>query len=485
MSLVLIKDIQAYVTMQQNSSHRTLIFVGGWPQSGTSLIQQILTVSPSFSTMVKRCHAELGQKCLNWNNEGQWLLGQAPLFPSQDKLRLLANKIILPGAMCPLSPDSLNSLNSHRDELRAYIMTQWSHFWDTAQPNLVEKSPQSLIKLPALRLLFPSTSAETVKYLLVIKHPASLNIAVPKNMEWLSHPSEGGKMVPNSHQQLTQNIDYFLDFLSHAPVEARSSVYANGSSVLAMDKLRRPCSLGWIPAMERLAAELNATRANSLVDVRVLRYESFEKPSVVCRALFDFLLGKQTENDTTNAAYRDAVRRVCNVYFLTKSTAVTSANPLSSNRKSRAGARGALNTLRSADSKRGHRRLTAENSLTLRRKLRLHIRDNEPPLNSLVFRPDSMRKSVYERLEAFYSLYGNPAVSTAQRQALHDLEKRIRTLGYSLLPWAMRSSYMPPTEGNGSSDRGRSRGRRYDATLLDDWDLVLQYTRKGYEKAQL
>jgi hypothetical protein len=53
------------------------IFISGFPQSGTSLLQQMITASPPVSTMVGNCERVLGMKgnrCQRWNHEGQWLL---------------------------------------------------------------------------------------------------------------------------------------------------------------------------------------------------------------------------------------------------------------------------------------------------------------------------------------------------------------------------------------------------------------------------
>ena len=50
-------------------ANNSFIFLSGWPQSGTSLLQQIFTVSPFSSTMVKLCFEKRGKFCANVNNE--------------------------------------------------------------------------------------------------------------------------------------------------------------------------------------------------------------------------------------------------------------------------------------------------------------------------------------------------------------------------------------------------------------------------------
>ena len=56
------------------AQNKTLIFLSGWPQSGTSLLQQILEEAKFMSTMIEKCTKIYGKRCTNWNNEGQWML---------------------------------------------------------------------------------------------------------------------------------------------------------------------------------------------------------------------------------------------------------------------------------------------------------------------------------------------------------------------------------------------------------------------------
>lgn len=82
----------------------TYVFISGWPQSGTSLLQQIFSECSVFSTMISKCLQLNGKKCLNWNNEGQWIL-KAP-SPLQ------------PGVMCPLSkPLNDSEISSIRSQV--------------------------------------------------------------------------------------------------------------------------------------------------------------------------------------------------------------------------------------------------------------------------------------------------------------------------------------------------------------------------------
>lgn len=85
--------------------NKTFVFLSGWPQSGTSLLQQIMEEAKFASTMIQKCSRVYGKKCTNWNNEGQWLLKQPTALAA--------------GVMCPLQ-DTLNSthIQSIRDQVR-------------------------------------------------------------------------------------------------------------------------------------------------------------------------------------------------------------------------------------------------------------------------------------------------------------------------------------------------------------------------------
>ena len=448
---------------RHNSSfapRRTFVFVSGWPQSGTSLVQQLFTVSPSFSTMVSKCPDIVGKaKCERWNNEGQWLLGQAPdaVTPETAKNFELAKRLLVPGAMCVPPLPAMREVVAQREPLRSYLESQWSSFWDLSKPFLVEKSPQLMLKIPLLRQLFPGSPAlEKTKYLIVIKHPASLNIALPKGTDWLTHDDKPGdesvprKAIPNRFKQLSANVDYFIDFLSHGQGEADHE--------LDKAKARRTCSLGWIPAMEQLALQLRASHNESLSDLRILRYEQFERPSVVCRALFDFVHSGDVNG------YRNAVEQVCNLHFPTANSATTyQRGPRGADPVDRTRGRPAQHSNRRTSGRRfdemekGREAQDAPLDVS-RRKLRLHTMEASAP-NEFSFRTNAVAKSVYERLQNYFELYRHPAVTDAQREVLKRLDSRMKYFGYRIAPRDYR-------------DRARA------ASVFDDFDLVSIYNQR-------
>lgn len=70
--------------------NHSFLFISGWPQSGTSLVHQMIDFSPFVSTMVRKCEEIIGKSCENFNHEGQWLLGGSYRY------------ILNSGATCPM-----------------------------------------------------------------------------------------------------------------------------------------------------------------------------------------------------------------------------------------------------------------------------------------------------------------------------------------------------------------------------------------------
>ena len=448
------------VNMTIATRRRTFVFVSGWPQSGTSLVQQIFTVAPEFSTMVNRCHERVGKvKCERWNNEGQWLLGQAPMTaPQQERQLELTKSLLLPGAMCAPANKSMQLISEDagtRASVHDLLLSQWSQFWDLSKPFLTEKSPQSMLKIPLLRRVFPNSAHSRAKFLIVLKHPASLNVAVPKGMDWLTHDQPGDdsfpkKKLPNSHKQIADNVDFFVDFLSHGGHDEERD--QDKTETKTKDKGRKACSLGWIPGVEQLEQHLNSSRQHSLADVRVMRYEHFERPTVACRAIFDFMYDDNAEG------FHDAVKRVCNVHFPMPKRTVASNSAPSPLRSRRTKA-----NRQQQQQHRRQRRLLLESDLdeaTPRRKLRLHSLEDSLS-NELLFRQSAITQSVYQRLQNYFALFHHSAVSNDQREALRKLDARLRRFGYRIAPRDFTEKPLQRLQ-----------------TALDDWDLLLAYNKR-------
>ncbi len=274
-------------------SDKTMLFVSGWPQSGTSLLQQMLTVTPGMSTMVEKCKSMHGSRCLNWNNEGQWLIERSPEI----------TPYLQPGKMCPIEGDKLNPPLS----TVLTLSKGWAQYWDLEEQILVEKSPQSMLKIKMLANTF--SEAKQLKFLVVVKHPVTLNIATLPNMGWLTNTlkpkepdTEGDKSDSNlkayknnafmaelesqislrqsaassssrevkaafnTETEALQNLQHFIYFMTHN--ELKKSKYSGGATDLACS------SLGWLPAMQVFSRQLRDLKtSHSHVAIGVVRYE--------------------------------------------------------------------------------------------------------------------------------------------------------------------------------------------------------------------
>ena len=181
-------------TQTYTSSH-DFLFISGWPQSGTSLMQQIFAVSPRTSTMIDKCTEQIpGRHCLDWNYEGQWLLRYQPELAKL--VNSNASNLINAGSMCeavyPTQESQEVSIISHADQKlmleqeyrRGGDITQspywtnhwdgiynisstWGKFWNLEKPLLVEKSPQSMLKSSLLREIF--SDAKSIKFVIMLK----------------------------------------------------------------------------------------------------------------------------------------------------------------------------------------------------------------------------------------------------------------------------------------------------------------------------
>jgi hypothetical protein len=174
--------------------NHSFLFISGWPQSGTSLMQQMFTVAPETSTMVEKCKSLIpGNKCLDWNYEGQWALKFLTLNEEGDSPSVA---LLNPGTMCESTfprPQSKYASKVSFDDQRIILNEQmekgidvtkspyWSKHWDAMYnisstfstlwdldlPLLVEKSPHNMLKMHLLRDVF--AGAKSIKFLVTVK----------------------------------------------------------------------------------------------------------------------------------------------------------------------------------------------------------------------------------------------------------------------------------------------------------------------------
>ena len=179
--------------------------------------------------------------------------------------------------MCKYNNNSLNNINEY---IRQHFYQEWSKFWEFNNNYiLVEKSPQSMLKIPLMNTIF---NKKMNKFLIVMKHPITLNVALPKEMEWVYHYDSEKKMssniVPNTIRQVEYNFRYFLNFMTHK---------SNQTGL-------KSCTIGWLEAMETLYSMLiNKDKSNneyiSNDTVRIIRYEEFKNPQILCINIMKFV----------------------------------------------------------------------------------------------------------------------------------------------------------------------------------------------------
>eukprot|EP01038_Epipyxis_sp_PR26KG_P004734 gene4734-6641_t len=419
-----------------NLMNHSFIFISGWPQSGTSLLQKIMTISPNISTMVEKCELKLGNRCKNWNHEGQWLLNGNSRSNFQSG-STCGNQYVL------------------QDYQKNDIINEWSKFWNLDKHYLMEKSPQSFLKINLLKNIF-NNSVET-KFIVILKHPVTLNIATPKNVGWLYYKNKVNldsnqvvAKVPVSNAILKQTFQHFIDFMSH-----------DNSS-------KKECSMGWLPAMELFRSQLkNMTDANiiSKSNIMIIRYESFLYPHDLCKRLFEFVYGS-----ITSLNYITAIQEICDVsfpfmsrkqkYSLTKDNnnnnnnngikknTIIKSNNLKNSKK--------INVIKSQN-RYNHRILRAigydniiynitttsnhniNNTQVKNRMLRLRTSSSSSEIKSkyyVDFIPDMVSRSGVERMQEFLIAYNKIIkIDPHIRNVIEDLSKRMLVFGYNMKEW--------------------------------------------------
>lgn len=85
---------------------------------------------------------------MSWNHEGQWLISNKAI-----------RSAIQAGKTTPAS--------AWEGQTELSIRSDWAKYWNLSRPVLVEKSPQSVLKLLALKHAF--REARQLRFLIVLK----------------------------------------------------------------------------------------------------------------------------------------------------------------------------------------------------------------------------------------------------------------------------------------------------------------------------
>ena len=316
--------------------------------------------------MISKCIDK--KRCESINYEGQWLLGTSLKE---------ASHLLNPGSMCKYNSNN-NDINTI---IKQHFIKEWSKYWDFNSYILVEKSPQSMLKIPLMNTIFNNNRN---KFIISIKHPITLNVALPRDMEWLYHynnKKQSSKTDINTIDMIVTNFKYFIHFMTHNNNETTG----------------RGCSIGWLEAMETLHDMLNNNDNNNnhndyinSSNVRIIRYEEYRKPYGLCINIMKFVYfdNDNDKNSIRLNLYTDAVNDVCQKYLsdqniLTKNTKIGNRMLLQSSNDSNDNSNDDGNDNGNDD---------------IRRSLRLNdIQDN----SILSFNPEIMYNSIIKRTKGF------------------------------------------------------------------------------------
>eukprot|EP01034_Spumella_vulgaris_P022152 gene22152-28259_t len=270
------------------------------------------------------------------------------------------------------------------------------------------------------------------------ENPVSLNIATPKNAGWKyfkesttsqhSPASTSGvtaskKVVTGAQSALT--LDHFIDFMTHD----RSN--SSGAD----------CSLGWLPAMNTLHRQL-LQDDNSPRDIRIgieeFRYEQFERPNPLCRALFAFVMDSNSSREFVQTA-----AKVCDVFFplaVPRASVSTHADSGSArNNNFRPASNNIKNKGSSVNPNRsGHpsRKLAVDHSSNTTDEHRVLRLRNYQDTKTFNFLPELVTTVGQERVQEF--LFASQRTLRAQQRVVDDIEHRLSVFGYSLKEWRRR-----------------------------------------------
>lgn len=157
-----------------------------------------------------------------------------------------------------------------------------------------------------LRDLF--STAKSIKFLIIMKHPLTINVATPRHAGWRYYRDtaatltaaqdhqlspESIKKIPITLKQQIENGEFFLDFLSRNVTSETKS-----------------CSLGWIEAHKLLYSQLKRDFNQSLESVRIVRYEKFADPIPLCIKIFQFIFNNESQSFMPSSDLSRAVKEV-------------------------------------------------------------------------------------------------------------------------------------------------------------------------------
>lgn len=293
-----------------------LVFIGGFPHSGTSLVRHMLLTKSSSGQDACRAYGTF--HCSTTNVEGQWLLINNR---SQRILHARLRQIYGPGQESNHLTET--DFPEAAADMGVYLWNSWSRFWDLRKPVLVEKSPSNMLKLRWLAHVF--RGARLVRFVIVVKHPVTNSVfesprVCPDRRSCQEYAKANRHAFGEGSLSDRERTSFFRDGCSHDDKENIGQISNQGPSgcTRTREACARPRNLlgarldyirGWATSHEQLVVDLIGWGASGEQSVRVVRYEQLGTPCA-CEALLAFALSN-VDGRITSGIHIRSIRKAC------------------------------------------------------------------------------------------------------------------------------------------------------------------------------
>ncbi len=139
------------------SETHQLVFVGGLHRSGTSPLSRLLATHPDVSGFQETGVDE---------DEGQHL---QTVYPPARVYGGAGRFALDPRSHLTETAELVSEANART------LMDEWSHWWDTSRPLLLEKSPPNLVMTRFLQALYPGA-----RFVVIVRHPVVVALSTKK-----------------------------------------------------------------------------------------------------------------------------------------------------------------------------------------------------------------------------------------------------------------------------------------------------------------
>jgi len=162
--------------------HR-FVFVGGLQRSGTTMLYRYLEEHPEVSALSGTARD---------TNEGQH---NQTVYPGEEWYGKGGRFAFRPEARFTEESPLVTPENART------LFEEWSRFWDTTKPYLLEKSPPNLIRMRFLQALFPESW-----FVVLLRHPVPVSLATQR---W------GGDRMHRLVEHWVRAHELFVEDLPH------------------------------------------------------------------------------------------------------------------------------------------------------------------------------------------------------------------------------------------------------------------------------